>query len=221
VQSKLATKDLTDGNVAVAAYFPQTKRSRLLTGSESDGRAFSSVVISSKNKQQPIISCKNKQLAKQDTEKQRSTQQQSTFHIQNYFTAPPHAPTRTAVGMHQEWVQCNQCNQWRRIPGHAVESLPEFWTCGMNRWDNSYADCSVPEEQEEQGVQPRIQKAQPGLYHEATATGAAVRVAVAIQVAAAPPHAAIGTCTRLVVRYTGSDGRECVKQGLIGNIDGV
>jgi hypothetical protein len=69
----------------------------------------------------------------------------------------------------QEWVLCNACDKWRQIPAKAVASLPDVWSCEMNRWDSKRRKCSVPEEvveddddsdadAEEESVEPQRQR---------------------------------------------------------------
>ena len=45
-----------------------------------------------------------------------------------------------------EWVQCDECNRWRRIPESAIPPGKDMWFCRMNRWDKKYDHCGAPEE---------------------------------------------------------------------------
>ncbi|TMW56808.1 hypothetical protein Poli38472_006818 [Pythium oligandrum] len=46
-----------------------------------------------------------------------------------------------------DWVQCDKCQKWRRLPNHVnVSELPATWYCKMNRWDKRFNKCSIPEE---------------------------------------------------------------------------
>ena len=46
-----------------------------------------------------------------------------------------------------EWVSCDRCNKWRRLPPTMnPKQLPEKWVCNMNFWDSTTSDCSAPEE---------------------------------------------------------------------------
>ncbi|XP_030622894.1 MORC family CW-type zinc finger protein 3-like [Chanos chanos] len=46
----------------------------------------------------------------------------------------------------QNWVQCDDCMKWRKIPdGFDCELLPEKWFCHMNP-DNQFRSCDIPEE---------------------------------------------------------------------------
>ncbi|KAJ0396748.1 hypothetical protein P43SY_009703 [Pythium insidiosum] len=46
-----------------------------------------------------------------------------------------------------DWVQCDKCQKWRRLPNHVnVSELPATWYCKMNRWDKRFNKCSAPEE---------------------------------------------------------------------------
>ena len=49
-----------------------------------------------------------------------------------------------------DWVQCEHCDKWRRLPpkSHAryPKILAESWKCNMNDWDELAKNCSAPEE---------------------------------------------------------------------------
>ena len=48
-----------------------------------------------------------------------------------------------------EWVQCDRCQQWRKLPRHiSKDSLPTEWFCEMNSWAPAYASCNVAQEEE-------------------------------------------------------------------------
>jgi len=47
----------------------------------------------------------------------------------------------------QEWVLCERCEKWRRLPRHiTAASLPDKWYCSMNTWDPRSASCAVQED---------------------------------------------------------------------------
>jgi len=47
----------------------------------------------------------------------------------------------------QEWVQCEKCEKWRRLPRHiSAKDLPDQWYCSMNDWDPRSASCAVQED---------------------------------------------------------------------------
>ncbi|CAL8238861.1 unnamed protein product [Lota lota] len=49
----------------------------------------------------------------------------------------------------QNWVQCDECQQWRRLPdGINTEKLPEEWFCYMNP-DPQFRSCETMEEPED------------------------------------------------------------------------
>mmetsp|Transcript_5400 Transcript_5400/g.6918 ORF Transcript_5400/g.6918 Transcript_5400/m.6918 type:complete len:890 (-) Transcript_5400:291-2960(-) len=65
------------------------------------------------------------------------------------------APIQTEANLGQktealfQWVQCDRCQKWRRLPGVLdTKNLPEKWFCEMNVWDNSRRTCEAPEETE-------------------------------------------------------------------------
>ena len=46
-----------------------------------------------------------------------------------------------------EWVQCERCEKWRRLPLHiSAKDLPENWFCSMNHWDPRSASCAFKED---------------------------------------------------------------------------
>jgi len=58
-------------------------------------------------------------------------------------------PTTTTVMTSRplEWVQCETCKKWRKLPSHiAASSLGDTWFCTMNDWQPALANCSVPED---------------------------------------------------------------------------
>ena len=47
----------------------------------------------------------------------------------------------------QEWVQCEKCLKWRRLPARmSPKDLPDVWYCSMNHWDPRSASCAIHEE---------------------------------------------------------------------------
>lgn len=46
-----------------------------------------------------------------------------------------------------EWVQCEKCDKWRKLPPHiAADDLPDVWYCSMNTWNPSSASCEAAED---------------------------------------------------------------------------
>uniref|UniRef100_A0A5B7B308 Putative B3 domain-containing transcription repressor VAL2-like isoform X1 n=1 Tax=Davidia involucrata TaxID=16924 RepID=A0A5B7B308_DAVIN len=52
--------------------------------------------------------------------------------------------TARSSGEQEQWVQCDSCSKWRRLPGDIL--LPSKWTCPDNVWDQSRCSCSAPDE---------------------------------------------------------------------------
>eukprot|EP00549_Striatella_unipunctata_P022103 CAMPEP_0118689484 /NCGR_PEP_ID=MMETSP0800-20121206/9518_1 /TAXON_ID=210618 ORGANISM="Striatella unipunctata, Strain CCMP2910" /NCGR_SAMPLE_ID=MMETSP0800 /ASSEMBLY_ACC=CAM_ASM_000638 /LENGTH=1395 /DNA_ID=CAMNT_0006586893 /DNA_START=212 /DNA_END=4399 /DNA_ORIENTATION=- len=53
-------------------------------------------------------------------------------------------------GASQEWVQCEKCSKWRRLPADvSADDLPDVWYCTMNTWDPNTANCEAEEDKEE------------------------------------------------------------------------
>jgi hypothetical protein len=47
----------------------------------------------------------------------------------------------------QEWVQCEKCLKWRRLPPSIkAEDLGDEWYCTLNTWDIRVATCAAPED---------------------------------------------------------------------------
>lgn len=50
----------------------------------------------------------------------------------------------------QEWVQCEKCEKWRRLPPRiSAADLPDIWYCSMNTWDINSATCTAIEDKHE------------------------------------------------------------------------
>jgi len=46
-----------------------------------------------------------------------------------------------------EWVQCERCEKWRKLPAHiSADELPDVWFCSLNTWNPSSASCDAPED---------------------------------------------------------------------------
>ncbi|KAK1742228.1 hypothetical protein QTG54_006793 [Skeletonema marinoi] len=69
---------------------------------------------------------------------------------------PPNAPNAAPGGKgkdapKQEWVQCEKCEKWRRLPPRiSAEELPDVWYCSMNTWDINLATCTAIEDKHEE-----------------------------------------------------------------------
>ncbi|XP_046701192.1 MORC family CW-type zinc finger protein 3-like isoform X2 [Silurus meridionalis] len=58
----------------------------------------------------------------------------------------------------QNWVQCDDCMKWRKLPdGIVPEMLPEKWFCHMNS-DPQFRSCEVEEEPDDSDEPARFQK---------------------------------------------------------------
>uniref|UniRef100_A0A7S3P6X2 CW-type domain-containing protein n=1 Tax=Amphora coffeiformis TaxID=265554 RepID=A0A7S3P6X2_9STRA len=57
------------------------------------------------------------------------------------------APPATDEADNLEWVQCEKCDKWRKLPPHiSADELPDVWYCSMNTWNPGSASCSAPED---------------------------------------------------------------------------
>ncbi|KAL9189654.1 hypothetical protein ACHAXT_009329 [Thalassiosira profunda] len=60
------------------------------------------------------------------------------------------AGTAVKDGPKQEWVQCEKCEKWRRLPPRiSAKDLPDVWYCSMNTWDINLATCTAIEDKHE------------------------------------------------------------------------
>jgi hypothetical protein len=56
----------------------------------------------------------------------------------------------------QEWVQCENCEKWRRLPlAVSAKDLPDKWYCSMNTWDPRSASCAVQEDYKKEEEKPK------------------------------------------------------------------
>ncbi|EPS68319.1 hypothetical protein M569_06462 [Genlisea aurea] len=60
----------------------------------------------------------------------------------------PTYPGIDQSGKEIQWVQCQECFKWRKVPGDAL--LPSRWVCSDNRWDAGRSLCSAAEESKDQ-----------------------------------------------------------------------
>ncbi|KAK4361052.1 hypothetical protein RND71_020004 [Anisodus tanguticus] len=56
----------------------------------------------------------------------------------------PTIPHMDHLGEKIQWVQCEDCFKWRKVPDSAV--LPSRWTCSDNSWDPERSACSAVQE---------------------------------------------------------------------------
>ena len=71
--------------------------------------------------------------------------------------APPPPPPESDSPMKRtlEWVQCEACKAWRKLPPHVrAASLPETWYCNMNTWDPWRASCAAPPDEDDTSYDP-------------------------------------------------------------------
>ncbi|KAJ6935374.1 B3 domain-containing protein [Populus alba x Populus x berolinensis] len=70
------------------------------------------------------------------------------FEFEEYEDAPvlgkPTIFATDNVGQKIQWVQCEDCLKWRKLPANAL--LPSKWACSSNTWDPERSLCSVAQE---------------------------------------------------------------------------
>lgn len=68
--------------------------------------------------------------------------------FEEYEDAPvigkPTIFTTDLAGEKIQWVQCEDCSKWRKLPADAL--LPPRWTCSQNSWDTERSLCSAAQE---------------------------------------------------------------------------
>ncbi|XP_065620794.1 B3 domain-containing protein Os07g0563300 [Quercus suber] len=70
------------------------------------------------------------------------------FEFEEYEDAPilgkPTIFAANNLGEKIQWVQCEDCFKWRKLPANAL--LPSKWTCSDNSWDPERSVCSAAQE---------------------------------------------------------------------------
>lgn len=60
-------------------------------------------------------------------------------------SAPP-SSTAQEEADNVEWVQCEKCDKWRKLPPHiSADDLPNVWYCSLNTWNETLC-CEDPED---------------------------------------------------------------------------
>eukprot|EP01038_Epipyxis_sp_PR26KG_P006089 gene6089-8391_t len=78
--------------------------------------------------------------------KEKEIQRRRPRNSNNLVTNPVTVPVAAV-----EWVQCNRCSKWRKVPETIkTESLPDIWVCAMNTWSVLYSRCSAKQEVEQE-----------------------------------------------------------------------
>lgn len=70
------------------------------------------------------------------------------FEFEEYEDSPilgkPTIFAANNLGEKIQWVQCEDCFKWRKLPANAL--LPSKWTCSDNSWDPERSVCSAAQE---------------------------------------------------------------------------
>ncbi|KAG1371485.1 B3 domain-containing protein [Cocos nucifera] len=64
--------------------------------------------------------------------------------------------TARLTGEQDQWIQCDDCSKWRRLPVDVL--LPSMWTCADNMLDPKRSSCSAPEELSQQDLQSLLRQ---------------------------------------------------------------
>ncbi|ETV68052.1 hypothetical protein, variant 1 [Aphanomyces astaci] len=77
-----------------------------------------------------------------DTPLDDAHQPEANSSKQPLMKAAPAAPVKE-----ENWVQCDKCQKWRKLPDSVdVSALPTTWYCRMNKWSRKFNKCSAVEE---------------------------------------------------------------------------
>jgi hypothetical protein len=130
----------------------------------------------------------------------------------------------SAVVENVDWVQCNRCGKWRRVPGSIkVSDLPDVWECRMNTWHLQLARCSAKEETDGDVVGVSINSATPPPGRGGGGGGRdrdRDRARRAVVIADGPTTTATGEVTKKITQWVQCERRNCKKWRKIpGNID--
>lgn len=70
--------------------------------------------------------------------------------LPNSVTSGDAAATAPVDPAAVNWVQCNKCRKWRKVPESIdVDSLPDRWYCSLNTWAPAFARCNAKQEVDE------------------------------------------------------------------------
>ena len=76
--------------------------------------------------------------------------QQQQQQQQQPETSQGSAQQNNEDGDNVEWVMCEKCEKWRKLPSHiSADDLPDTWYCTMNTWNPKAASCDAPEDKAE------------------------------------------------------------------------
>lgn len=126
VTNKSTSSDLFDEHTSEVQMTPDTPSGGEIDGTGSDGTVASALPT---NKNMKGSNRKNRKGKGDEKEKKGSKGKKQ----------------KEAVS--QEWVQCEKCEKWRRLPPRVkAKDLPDVWTCDMNDWDPRSASCAVQED---------------------------------------------------------------------------
>jgi hypothetical protein len=70
--------------------------------------------------------------------------------------------TIRATGEQDQWIQCDDCSKWRRLPLTVI--IASKWTCADNSWDPKSCSCSAPEELTPKELQSVLQQYEGMIY---------------------------------------------------------
>ncbi|XP_038988908.1 B3 domain-containing protein Os07g0679700 [Phoenix dactylifera] len=65
--------------------------------------------------------------------------------------------TARLTGERDQWIQCDDCSKWRRLPDNDV-LLPSMWTCADNTLDPKRSSCSAAEELSQKDLQSLLRQ---------------------------------------------------------------
>ncbi|KAM1799113.1 hypothetical protein ACFX12_033110 [Malus domestica] len=114
--------------------------------------------------------------------------------------------TVRSTGEQEQWVQCDSCSKWRRLPADAL--LSSKWICADNAWDRSRSSCSMPDELSPRELENFLRMSKelkkrriaadprPTPEHEASGLDALANAAILGDSVADPEAALVATTTK-------------------------
>ncbi|XP_009372020.2 B3 domain-containing transcription repressor VAL2 isoform X1 [Pyrus x bretschneideri] len=114
--------------------------------------------------------------------------------------------TVRSTGEQEQWVQCDSCSKWRRLPADAL--LSSKWICADNAWDRSRSLCSIPDELSPRELENFLRMCKeskkrrivadprPTPEHEASGLDALANAAILGDSVANPEAASVATTTK-------------------------
>jgi hypothetical protein len=121
-------------------------------------------------------------------------------------------PVPTWIYEEENWVQCEACSKWRKLPSGAIPPKGDIaWFCSLNP-DSMYQNCSIPQE-----IDPDVSvKSLPGFYRDGTVPGQPQNVAFFASVLKENAHLYDDCATRPVMWLADLSSDKLAKLATVG-----